>query len=145
MSARENIVQLFLPTELLLLIRKDASDKEQLSGRFILSLLLEHYKDRLTKEVYEQLNETYSMTEPESKEIRRQKELEKAEKRKQREKRLEEREARRQAKIKHLLEQKGFWQNNFKATHSENAERRIKEMNEKLSLLGYEEFDNPNL
>ena len=57
-----NGVIILLPLDLRLLLQQDCAKSDQFTATYILRILTEHYKDRLSKEVYESLKAKYSMT-----------------------------------------------------------------------------------
>jgi len=57
-----NFIPLVLDTRLLVVVNGKASEKKQLNATYIMSVLVEHCKDELEPEAYEELKNRYSMT-----------------------------------------------------------------------------------
>jgi len=57
-----NFIPLVLDTRLLMVINGKASQKNQLNATYIMSVLVEHSKDELKPQAYEELKERYSKT-----------------------------------------------------------------------------------
>jgi hypothetical protein len=76
-----NGVTVLLPLDLRLLLQQDCAQSDQLTATYILRILTEHYKDRLSKEVYESLRDKYSMTAQEQRHVKQLKTQEKESKR----------------------------------------------------------------
>jgi transcription initiation factor TFIID subunit TAF12 len=74
-----NFIPLVLDTRLLVALNGKASFKNQLNATYIMALLVEHCKDVLSEEVYEELKERYDKTIEEQYREKRQKERERLE------------------------------------------------------------------
>jgi hypothetical protein len=73
MSSSPHSFTVHVPLDLLVLLNKECAENDQLPSTFILRLLTEHFKDKLTIDVYEYLIYQYSMTALEQRERKRQK------------------------------------------------------------------------
>ena len=74
-----NFIPLVLDTRLLVAVNKKSSEKKQLNATYLLSLIVEHCKDDLSIEAYDELKLKYSISAEEQMELKRLKEIERKE------------------------------------------------------------------
>jgi len=162
-----NFIPLVLDTRLLMAINGKASKKKQLNATYIMALLVEHCKNALTKEAYEELKERYRKTVYEQKKAKMAKEKAKIE-RERRQLALKEKELaikeltaesyreqtktsierKKMVEIEPLLKEKRDkerwiksyegYSKGFPAKQMEQYKQRLKEINERLKELGVE-------
>lgn len=75
-----NGVKIFLPLEIKLLLQEDGAKTGQLSAQVILSILTDHYKDRLLPDAYNELRTRYSLSAQASKRAKQQAQAQKQKK-----------------------------------------------------------------